>query len=293
MKPKLTKSEQEHGSVAMGDGREATILREALNAIQSAQSTNHGCMATILANISKIAAAALSLPVQEPVAKRWLVEETLQGGSIRWKTYEHEHIARMAAAGDNKTLTALYAAPQPAHGTSATDPEPAVSLRGIETSIDTMREAARDLLVKQGWKPGSQLSGRSAVGLMAEFGMRVYRGEVECGYPDCGCCADAACVDAVKQHPDLGGTPPAPNAVTAGQSVEVERLRGLIRWAHDTLYEINLSNYDHDEVCKVSDASVEVILGLAVELGEKHGKPDEWWATRAALVTPTPKEESK
>lgn len=55
-----------------------------------------------------------------------------------------------------------------------------------------------------------------------------------------------------------------------------------IRWAHETLYEINPSNYDHDEVCKLNSASVEVILGLALMLGEKHGKPDAWWADLAA-----------
>jgi hypothetical protein len=31
-------------------------------------------------------------------------------------------------------------------------------------------------------------------------------------------------------------------------------------------------------VRKLNDASVEVILGLAQVLGEKHGKTDEWWA---------------
>ena len=73
---------------------------------------------------------------------------------------------------------------------------------------------------------------------------------------------------------------PQPNPST----VDATRLLDLIRWAHDTLYEINPSNYDHDEVCKLNDASVEVILGLAAELGEKHGKSDDWWAARAALA---------
>lgn len=61
-----------------------------------------------------------------------------------------------------------------------------------------------------------------------------------------------------------------------------DRLLELVRWAHDTLYEINPSNYDHDEVCKINDASVEVILGLAPTLGERHGKSAEWWANRTA-----------
>ena len=69
---------------------------------------------------------------------------------------------------------------------------------------------------------------------------------------------------------------------------DVARLREAIRHAHDTLYELNPCNYDHDEVCRVNDASVEVILSLAPLLGEAHGKTPEWWADRAALQ---PKEE--
>ena len=64
-------------------------------------------------------------------------------------------------------------------------------------------------------------------------------------------------------------------------------LTGLIRWAHDTLWELNPSNYDHDEVCKVNDAAVEVILGLAPVIGETHGHSAEWWAERAALAQPS------
>jgi hypothetical protein len=97
----------------------------------------------------------------------------------------------------------MFCEPQPLY--SAPPPQP-LSV-GIKTSIDTMREAAKDLLVKNGWKPGSHLSGHSVAGLMAEFGMRVQAGDVGCDYPNCGCCADAACADAVKQHPDLGGSP--------------------------------------------------------------------------------------
>jgi hypothetical protein len=42
----------------------------------------------------------------------------------------------------------------------------------------------------------------------------------------------------------------------------VIELNELRIWAHETLIEINVSNYDHDDVCKLNDASVEVILGL-------------------------------
>ena len=46
---------------------------------------------------------------------------------------------------------------------------------------------------------------------------------------------------------------------------EGRRKDELIRWAYDTLMEINVSNYDHDDVCRLNEASVEVILGLAKE----------------------------
>ncbi len=73
----------------------------------------------------------------------------------------------------------------------------------------------------------------------------------------------------------------------ADAKAAVAGLTGLIRWAHDTLWELNPSNYDHDEVCKVNDAAVEVILGLAPVIGETHGHSAEWWAERAALAQPS------
>lgn len=74
---------------------------------------------------------------------------------------------------------------------------------------------------------------------------------------------------------------------------KVARLEGALRWAHDTLWEINPNNYDHDEVCKLNDASVEVILGIAPLIGETHGKSPEWWAERAALTDGGSKYERK
>ena len=58
------------------------------------------------------ALSALSLPVQ-PVAKRWLVEETLEGGSIKWNCVEHEHHARsmVSPVGNPVTVTPLYTTP--------------------------------------------------------------------------------------------------------------------------------------------------------------------------------------
>lgn len=46
----------------------------------------------------------------------------------------------------------------------------------------------------------------------------------------------------------------------------------LMVWAVDTLVEINPSNYDHDDVCRMNDASVEVILALQAHV---EPKPDE------------------
>lgn len=76
------------------------------------------------------------------------------------------------------------------------------------------------------------------------------------------------------------GVSAAPEPVGDSRDELIARLRGMIRWAHDTLYEIDTSNYGHDEVCKLNDASVEVILGLAVE-------SDEWLAQQAATPADT------
>lgn len=80
----------------------------------------------------------------------------------------------------------------------------------MKPTIDGMRDAALDLIRHKGWKPGDSMSAHSVAGLMAEFGMMVHSGEVQCGWPDCGCCADAACRDAVAamEH----ATPPIPPA---------------------------------------------------------------------------------
>ncbi|KAB2689678.1 hypothetical protein [Brucella tritici] len=56
------------------------------------------------------------------------------------------------------------------------------------------------------------------------------------------------------------------------------------RAAHDTLIEINPSNYNHDDVCQLNDASVEAIFLLADILGETHGKTKEWWDERRAVL---------
>lgn len=127
-------------------------------------------------------------------------------------------------------------------------PAPQPHVAGIKTSIDTMREAAKDLLVKNGWKPGSQLSGHSVAGLMAEFGMRVQAGDAGCDYPDCGCCADAACADAVKQHPDLGGTYKELSVAHFLSKTVVER----------ELSRLKSGSFAHQVVALLKEAGIEV-----------------------------------
>ena len=83
----------------------------------------------------------------------------------------------------------------------------------------------------------------------------------------------------IPARPEQEPPSPAPNTAD---------LLNLIRWAHGTLYEINPSNYDHDEVCRLNDASVEVILGLAPVLGETHGKSPEWWTDHRVGPLPSP-----
>ncbi len=47
------------------------------------------------------------------------------------------------------------------------------------------------------------------------------------------------------------------------QHRRIEELEAAISWAYETLMEINVSNYTHDDVCNLNNRSVEVILGLA------------------------------
>lgn len=69
----------------------------------------------------------------------------------------------------------------------------------VKPTIDTMRAEAGDLLARLGWleTPRAQLALHQVQSLMAEFGMRVHSGEVGCGWPECGCCDDAVCGEAV------------------------------------------------------------------------------------------------
>ncbi len=64
----------------------------------------------------------------------------------------------------------------------------------------------------------------------------------------------------------------------------IAEMKELLQWSHDTLLEINPSDYTHDDVCEANAAAVEVILGIAPTLGETHGKTNEWWESRAAGI---------
>lgn len=60
----------------------------------------------------RIRSALVDVPAVEPVAKRWLVEETLPSGAIKWEVVEHEnHARKIAAMCRNATVTPLYTSP--------------------------------------------------------------------------------------------------------------------------------------------------------------------------------------
>jgi hypothetical protein len=54
----------------------------------------------------------------------------------------------------------------------------------------------------------------------------------------------------------------------------VEEARGSAQHAWDTLVEINVSNYGHDDVCRMNDASVEVALSMKALLARMGGEHD-------------------
>lgn len=67
--------------------------------------------------------------------------------------------------------------------------------------------------------------------------------------------------------------------VTSGDSDEVIRLKArvaelekLVDWAGDTLLEINVSNYDHADVCSLNDASVEVGMTFDADLKKRENE---------------------
>jgi hypothetical protein len=52
-----------------------------------------------------------------------------------------------------------------------------------------------------------------------------------------------------------------------------ESERDFLLWAIDCLMEINPSNYDHDDVCEMNSASVEVILAMQARLASIAATP--------------------
>ena len=57
------------------------------------------------------AEAALAAAMEGAEPTRWLIEETLPGGSIKWQCIEHEHHARSVAEKLGAKVTPLYAHP--------------------------------------------------------------------------------------------------------------------------------------------------------------------------------------
>ena len=60
------------------------------------------------------------------------------------------------------------------------------------------------------------------------------------------------------------------------------RLREAARAAHDTLIELNPSNYSHDDVCEANNATVEAILLLADALVYAAPQPEAWTPIESA-----------
>lgn len=94
--------------------------------------------------------------------KRWLIEETLPGGCIRWQAFEHEFQARSEARPLGAVVTPLYASPTaagiaapPARNADdmsirvaldfADNPRPFPSLAAPADTMDELREALRVL----------------------------------------------------------------------------------------------------------------------------------------------------
>lgn len=126
-------TEKEHGSVAMGDSREAHTPWRAFEDIQhgwwgiEVDGTNDAEPILYPIKISRERIdglvdahnAALSRPAQEPVAWRYRMSGW---GEEYWHYFTNEPRSK----DDDEIWEPLYAAPQPAHGTSATERGPDV-----------------------------------------------------------------------------------------------------------------------------------------------------------------------
>lgn len=58
----------------------------------------------------------------------------------------------------------------------------------------------------------------------------------------------------------------------AEQGVALSDDKEFLEWISDTLIELNPSNYGHDDVCRCSDASVEVILAIQKRLADRAAR---------------------
>lgn len=61
---------------------------------------------------------------------------------------------------------------------------------------------------------------------------------------------------------------------TRAEAAEAKLAKALeaLRWAYSTLKEININNYNHDDVSNLNDTSIEVIIGIRDVLAELEGK---------------------
>lgn len=107
-------TEQEHGSVAMGDSREEALMK----------AVKEFCLRVETGEIRSKRSytafrAALSLPPSRPVQEPVCTVSVIGAGGHRWLTPHPLNALDAMPIG-----TPLYAAPQPAHGTSATERVP-------------------------------------------------------------------------------------------------------------------------------------------------------------------------
>ncbi|WP_267550300.1 Lar family restriction alleviation protein [Rhizobium rhizogenes] len=132
--------------------------------------------------------------VQEPVAVKAILDQVAE--MLRVYELDHAHVLNDELAN----LMAIARQFRSALFLSQSDLAPEIAkpaANRVKLTKEGAKDAALDLVRKNGWKPGNSVSLHSAVQLMVAFGLMVDAGEVQCDWPNCGCCADAACRDAV------------------------------------------------------------------------------------------------
>lgn len=228
---------------------------------------------------ASLAMTTAAAPVQEPVA--WA--DFADNGNIRLWTKTSEQLRAQLETDAGRKMQPLYASPAPTvkhvEGLKA-------AIRAAKLALFLMRK--RGVIPNASWESGfnrdleiaeNALSASPATTTASDGWVMVPREPT----PDMANAGDEY-MPLFREWPEYAGLTGADVAVdvyramisAAPAAPIVEPPEGqrdavaLIRWAHDTLYEINPSNYDHDEVCRLNDASVEVILGLARFLGERQ-----------------------